>query len=113
MPASRSRSVNAIEVLRRPVDSALAAAVVVVDQPGEVGDAFPLSRPDRLLDCVEDERGGHRARAAPAEDPPGVGIDHERDVDPSGPGQDVGEVRDPEPVRGVLVEVPLSTSVEM
>src|ERR1700722_8213529 len=35
----------------------------------------------------------------PAHDAPGVGVDHERDVDEAGPGRDIGEVRDPERVR--------------
>ena len=38
--------------------------------------------------------------APPAQDPPGVGVDDERDVHPPGPGRDVGDVGDPQAVRG-------------
>ena len=40
-----------------------------------------------------------RGAAPPAQDPAGVGVDHERDVDPPGPGRDVGHVGHPQPVR--------------
>jgi hypothetical protein len=34
--------------------------VVVGHQGVEIGAAFPLADPDRLLDRVEDQAGGHR-----------------------------------------------------
>src|SRR5436190_20917794 len=40
----------------------------------------------------------------PAQDPPGAGVDDERDVPHPGPGRDVGEVRDPQAVRGRRAE---------
>ena len=42
-------------------------------------------------------RSSHgRAGDPPADDAPGIGVDHEGDVDKAGPGGDVGEVRHPE-----------------
>ena len=54
-----------------------------MDEPGEGVHAFALPGPDGVLDGVWDELGGHRGRGAPADDPPGVGVDDERDVDPN------------------------------
>ena len=62
--------------------------------------------PHGLLERVQDQRGPHRPGGAPAQDPPGVGVDDERDVDHARPGRDVGEVGDPEPVRGGRAELP-------
>lgn len=46
----------------------------------------------RLLQGIEDEAGMCRAAGSPANDPPGVGIDDEGDVDEPRPGRDAGEV---------------------
>src|SRR5271155_6232152 len=54
---------------------------------------------ERLLESVQDEARMRCPAGSPADDPPGVGVDHERDVDEAGPGRDIGEVRDPERVR--------------
>ncbi len=43
----------------------------------------------------------------PADDHPGVHIDHDRDVDPSRVGLHVGDVRDPQPFPGRRREVPV------
>ena len=75
-PAAARRSVNAIEVY-------LAAGVVVVHQAAQVGDTVAGAGPDRLLDGVQHQVGAHGPRHAPAQDAAGVGVDHERDVDPS------------------------------
>jgi hypothetical protein len=40
-----------------------------------------------------------RPACSPADDPPGIGIDDEGHIDEAGPARDVGEVRDPQPVR--------------
>ena len=52
--------------------------------------------------------GAHGGGGPPAEDPPGVGVDDERDVDHPRPGRHVGEVGDPEPVRRRRVELALA-----
>jgi hypothetical protein len=66
-----------------------AAAVGVVHQTGQVGDAFASAGPDRHLQGVEDQRGGHRRGGPPAEDHPGEDVEDERDVDHAVPGGDV------------------------
>ena len=75
-------------------------------QPGQVAGAVTAPGPEGLLEGIEDQRGGHRGGGAPAQDPAGVRVDDERDVDHPGPGRDVGEVGHPEPVRGGRAELP-------
>lgn len=59
----------------------------------------------------EEERWMHQRgllvrRGRPADDPAGEGIHDERDIDGAGPGGHIGEVRDPDPVRGAGHELP-------
>lgn len=42
-----------VEVLRRPVESALVAGVGMADQTGQVGDALVGASEDRVLECVQ------------------------------------------------------------
>ena len=102
MPASASRSPKRSERVLR-------SAVVVMDQPGQVGVAFAPPGPDGLLERVQDDAGGHRGGGPPAEDPAGVGVDDERDVDPARPGRDIGQVGHPQPVRRRRGEVAAPT----
>lgn len=69
--------------------------VEVMRKPGEPGDALPPVGPESHLETAEHERCGHRGGSAPAEDAAGVRVEHERDVDPSGPCPDVGEGQRP------------------
>src|SRR5512132_2542946 len=46
-----------------------------------------------------------RARGPPADDPAGIGIDDEGDVDEAGPGRDIGEVGEPKDVRPWRLEL--------
>src|SRR3954453_17386529 len=46
-----------------------------------------------------------RARGSPADDPAGIGVDHEGDVDEAGPCRDIGEVGEPENVRPWRLEL--------
>ncbi len=55
----------------------LRPVVVVVDQPGQVGDAVAVSGPQRHLQRVEDQCGAHGPGDPPAEDPAGVHVDDE------------------------------------
>jgi hypothetical protein len=96
-----------IKVLRRPFESALAAGVVVMDQPREIADTVATPCPDRHLEGIEDQFGGHRGGRPPADDPAGEHIEDEGDVDRPRPGRDIGEVRDPEPVGSGRSEVPV------
>ena len=56
-----------IGVLRRPVESALAAAVAVMHQPHAFDRATFV---DRLFQCIKDETGVRGGADAPANDPP-------------------------------------------
>ena len=60
-----------------------------------------------LLKSIQHEAGMSRPAHPPADDPPSRGIDHEGDVDEARPGADIGEIRDPEPVRRRRVEHPV------
>ena len=95
------------EVLRRPVESALSAGVGVTDQPGRHRPPGLAAGPQSVLESVEDQAGAHVGRGAPAQDAAGVGVDDERDVDHPGPRRAVGEVRNPQPVRGRRVKTAL------
>jgi len=53
----------------------------MVDNIFQIENTFLLAGPDGLFDRVEDHRGGHRRCDPPAQNPPGVGIDHQRHVD--------------------------------
>jgi len=78
----------------------LRPVVVVMDQPGQVGVALTSSGPDRLLECVDDEPGGHGGDGAPTQDPAGVGVDEKGNVDPARRRRDIGDVGNPQLVRG-------------
>ena len=81
--------------LRRPVEAMLAAAIRVMDKAGSL-DRPPLM--ESLLEGVEHEAGMRRAAGPPADDAAGKDVDDEGDVDEAGPGGDVCEVGNPEPV---------------
>jgi hypothetical protein len=52
-----------------------------------------------LLQSVEDEARMRRPAHPPADDPAGIGVDDEGDIDEARPGRDIGEVGDPQHVR--------------
>ncbi len=87
-------------VLRPPVEPGLHAAVGVEDHPGH----RMTSLHDRHRQRVGDQRGTHMVGHRPADDPPGVRVDHGREVEPALPGADVGHVPDPHRVQAALVE---------
>lgn len=76
--------------LRRPVESALAALVRVMQQG--IGLAAP---PDRHDQRVGDELGGHLGLHRPSDDTPREQVDHGRDIEPAFGGPDIGEVGHP------------------
>jgi hypothetical protein len=93
-------------VLQRPIESALRPCVAVVDQLAVlVAVAFAVALPQAHLDGGQDEFGVFGGGCGPADDAAGEGVDDEGDVDRAGPGCDVGEVRDPGPVRRLGDEV--------
>jgi len=54
---------------------------------------------------VQDQRGAHVAGQLPADDPAREDVDDEAEVDHALPAADIGEVRDPEPIRLLGAEV--------
>jgi len=90
-------------VLRRPVESALAAAVGVEDHalvgsPGEEGHS----------QGILDQLGAHVVGQRPADDPATGQVDDRRQVGPALPGHDVGDVAHVAAVElGARAEVPL------
>ena len=94
-------------MLRRPVEPALRPGIGVVNEPGQVGDAGLLAGPDRVLEGVEHQVGGHLCRCPPPDNAAGEDVEDERDVDRAGPGRDVGEVSDPQLVGTRGPELPV------
>src|SRR3954463_10870740 len=62
-------------LLRRPLESALAATIAAVHEPAAMEGA-PIM--EGLLECIEHEARVCRAGHTPADDAAGVGIDDER-----------------------------------
>ncbi len=56
---------------------------------------------------VQDEAGAHVAGELPADDPPAVNVDHEREEHQAFPAAQVGEVGDPQLIRARRGEVAL------
>jgi len=105
--ADAGRGAGFGEPFGEPDRGVLGTGVGVVHQPGQVGDTGLLPGPDRHLQRVEHQLGAHARRGAPADDPAGERVEHERDEDHPGPGRDIGVVRDPQRIRSGRVEVPL------
>jgi len=82
--------------LRRPLESALAAAIAVVHER-DVGAGAALA--ERHPQRVEDQRGAHVAGQLPAHHAPRAGVDHEREEDQALPAPEVGQVGDPQLIR--------------
>jgi hypothetical protein len=78
-PAGLPIATPLIEVLRRPVEFALAATIGVMDQLDVGAGAALMQRHPRR---VEDQRGAHVAGELPADDPAAVGVDDEREETP-------------------------------
>jgi hypothetical protein len=76
----------------------------VVHEPVEPAAATIV---DGHLERVDGQIGAQRLRCLPADDHAREHIDDERHVHPPGVGLHVGQVRDPQPVRGRRPELPL------
>jgi hypothetical protein len=86
----------AIEVLRRPLEFTLHAAVAMVDEPGKVA----LALPEGHLQGVEGKVGSQVVGRLPAADEAAESIKDEGHTDKPRPGAHGGQVGDPEAVRG-------------
>jgi len=89
------------KVLRRPVESALAAPVRVMHQPLQLG----LAVPDGHLQGVQGQVSAQRPRGLPAHDEAAERIDDEGHVDEPRPGRHIGQIRNPQPVGSLCGEV--------
>ena len=88
-PANRGLDPGLGEALGVLDGHILRPAVAMMDEPA------PMGRPTivkRLFQGIEDEAGMSCPAGPPTDDPPGIGIDDECDVDEPRPGRDVGEV---------------------
>ena len=90
-----------VEMLRRPLESTLAALVRVVDHTGRP----PLSQ--RHVERVQYELGAQMIRHRPADDPSTPRIDHHRQIQEPGPCRHVRDVRHPQLVSTRCSEVTL------
>src|SRR4051812_27734426 len=90
-----------VEVLRRPLESALDPAIGVLDQP-----AGRLPALDRHHEGVAGELAAEVVGHAPPDDLAGGHVLDGGQVQPALPGRDVGDVREPDRVRPVGGEVP-------
>ena len=92
------------QVLRPPIESALAAGIGVMNQPLRwVGRIWSAS-PDCLLQGVEGQVGTQRRGHPPADDEPRIGIDHQRRIGEARPGGNIGYVGEPQAVRAGCFE---------
>jgi hypothetical protein len=79
-------------LLRRPLESALAASIAMVHEPAAM-DRPPIV--ESLFQSVQDEARMGRPAYPPSDDPSRIGVDDKGDIDEARPGRDVGEVGDP------------------
>src|SRR5690606_4720131 len=86
-----------------PDRQVLRTAIAVMDQLIPFRHSFAHV----LFQYTENQIGPRRTRGPPADDAPGEYVNHEGDIDKATPGRDVGEVRDPQLVRPLGVEVAL------
>ena len=91
-----------LEVLRRPVESALGAAVGVEHHPGDVTAAGP----DRFVEGVTDQGGTHMAGHRHPQDAPRGEVFDEGEIEEPFPRVDVGDVSTPGHIRSLGTEVP-------
>src|SRR5690606_15725840 len=81
---------------------ALRPAVAVMNQAAAMNGPATTKR---LFQRIQHEAGIRGSAGAPTDDPPGVSVDDEGDVDEPRPGRDMSEVRHPEPVRRRRMEL--------
>ena len=91
-PSMNCYSHTSEDVLRRPLETGLRAAVAVMHQ---VARAVTATIVDGLLTRSEDEVRAERSRHAPADHASREHVDDEGHVDDAPPRRDGGEVRDP------------------
>ena len=73
----------------------LGAAIAMMNEAAAAGRPSVMKR---LFQSVQDKVRGGCPAGPPTDDPPGVGVDDEGDIDEAGPGRDIGEIREPQTV---------------
>ena len=66
-----------------------------------------VAPPDRHLQCIDDELGADVIRDRPADHSSAERVGHRREIDASFVGGVLGDIGDPQAVRGVDIEDPL------
>jgi hypothetical protein len=82
------------KVLRRPVESALAAVIGMVHQAGG-----RLALADGHIEGVQDQFGAQVVGHRPAHDPAGEAVQHHGQVQPALVGALLGDIGHPQPIR--------------
>ena len=73
-----------------------------------MNEAAAAGRPsvmERLFEGVQDEVGVGGPAGPPTDNPPGVCVDDEGDIDEAGPRRDIGKIREPQTVRRGSMEL--------
>src|SRR6185437_11745926 len=73
----------------------LGAAIAMMNEAAAAGRPSVMKR---LFQSVQDKVRMGCPAGPPTDDPPGVGVDDEGDIDEAGPGRDIGEIREPQTV---------------
>ena len=80
----------------------LGSAITVMNKAAAAGRPSVMKR---LFEGVQDEVGVRCPAGSPADDPPGVGVDDESDIDEACPSRDIGKIGEPQTVRRGSVEL--------
>ena len=100
--ADRAEHVAVVEGLGEVDRPVLRSGIRMVHELDVGAAATPGQRHPRR---VEDQRRAHVGGELSADDPSAVDVDDEADVDHALPAADIGEVRDPEPIRPLGAEI--------
>ena len=87
----------------------LGAAIAMMDEAAAAGRPSVMKR---LFEGVQDKVRMRCPAGPPTDDPPGVCVDDEGDIDEAGPGRDIGKIREPQTVWSGSVELSVSNSVQ-
>ncbi len=93
LAAHRADGARGVEALGERNGGVLRPGVVVAHEPGQAAHALAAAGPDRLLEGVEHQLRLHGCRCPPAQDPTGVRVEDEGDVDGARPARHVERCR--------------------
>ena len=93
---------------RGPIHAGELRALIRVDQHL----ALRLAPPDRHEQRLQHDVRGLTALHCPTDNPAGIEIDDDREIGEALGGPDIGDVRDPCPVRSLDVELPVERIID-